>query len=117
MAPSETATFRIRTADVRVNSRNHFYTSTHSPAELQRSSGKLLLCPSVPDFCLICDSAMSSGEETQTAVSRLNAGVLEPLKSMFVGKDEIIDLLGVCQVVGENLFLHGPPGTAKSALV
>ncbi len=60
---------------------------------------------------------MSSGEETQTAVYRLNAGVLEPLKSMFVGKDEIIDLLGVCLVVGENLFLHGPPGTAKSALV
>lgn len=60
---------------------------------------------------------MSSGEETQTAVSRLNAGVLEPLKSMFVGKDEIIDLLGVCLVAGENLFLHGPPGTAKSALV
>lgn len=60
---------------------------------------------------------MSSGEETQTAVSRLNAGVLEPLKAMFVGKDEIIDLLGVCLVAGENLFLHGPPGTAKSALV
>lgn len=50
-------------------------------------------------------------------VDRLNEGVLEPLKSMFVGKDEIIDLLGVCLVAGENLFLHGPPGTAKSALV
>ena len=42
--------------------------------------------------------------------------MLEPLKSMFVGKDEIIDLLGVCVVAVENLFLHGPPGTAKSAL-
>ncbi len=60
---------------------------------------------------------MSSDQDSQTAVSRLNAGVLEPLKSMFVGKDEIIDLLGVCLVAGENLFLHGPPGTAKSALV
>jgi MoxR-like ATPase len=35
----------------------------------------------------------------------------------FVGKDEVIDLLGVCLVAGENLFLLGPPGTAKSALV
>ena len=39
------------------------------------------------------------------------------MKSVFVGKDEIIDLLGICLVAGENLFLHGPPGTAKSALV
>src|SRR5262245_1516297 len=39
------------------------------------------------------------------------------MKDAFVGKDEIIDLLGVCLVAGENLFLLGPPGTAKSALV
>jgi MoxR-like ATPase len=43
--------------------------------------------------------------------------VLAPMKRAFVGKDEIIDLLGVCLVAGENLFLLGPPGTAKSALV
>ena len=43
--------------------------------------------------------------------------VLVPMKSVFVGKDEIIDLMGVCLIAGENLFLHGPPGTAKSALV
>lgn len=60
---------------------------------------------------------MPSDQKSQTAVSRLNTGVLEPLKSMFVGKDEIIDLLGICLVAGENLFLHGPPGTAKSALI
>lgn len=36
---------------------------------------------------------------------------------MFVGKDEIIDLLAVALVSRENLFLLGPPGTAKSALV
>ena len=48
---------------------------------------------------------------------RLVHEVLDPLKSAFVGKDEIIDLMGVCLVAGENLFLHGPPGTAKSALV
>lgn len=47
----------------------------------------------------------------------LVTGVLEPLKRSFVGKDEIIDLMGVCLVAGENLFLLGPPGTAKSALV
>src|SRR5688500_13155989 len=43
--------------------------------------------------------------------------VLAPMKQAFVGKDEIIDLLGICLVAGENLFLLGPPGTAKSALV
>ena len=39
------------------------------------------------------------------------------MKQAFVGKDEVIDLLGVCLVAGENLFILGPPGTAKSALV
>src|SRR5690349_24218586 len=48
---------------------------------------------------------------------RLNADVLDPMKRSFVGKDEIIDLLGLCLVARENLFLLGPPGTAKSALV
>jgi len=48
---------------------------------------------------------------------RLDAEVLGPMKQSFVGKDEIIDLLGLCLVGGENLFLLGPPGTAKSALV
>src|SRR5438477_3396527 len=48
---------------------------------------------------------------------RLVADVLTPMKRAFVGKDEIIDLMGVALVAGENLFLLGPPGTAKSALV
>lgn len=48
---------------------------------------------------------------------RLVQGVLDPLKRAFVGKDDVIDLLGVALVAGENLFLLGPPGTAKSALV
>lgn len=48
---------------------------------------------------------------------RLATDVLASLKTAFVGKDEIIDLLGVCLAGGENLFLLGPPGTAKSALV
>lgn len=48
---------------------------------------------------------------------RLRQGVLEEMKRAFVGKDEIIDLLGICLVGGENLFILGPPGTAKSALV
>jgi MoxR-like ATPase len=49
--------------------------------------------------------------------SRLATDVLEPMKRDFVGKDEIIDLLGICLIGGENLFLLGPPGTAKTALV
>ena len=48
---------------------------------------------------------------------RLSEDVLGGMKQAFVGKDEIIDLLGVCLVGGENLFVLGPPGTAKSALV
>lgn len=48
---------------------------------------------------------------------RLEQEVLAPLKQAFVGKDEIIDLLGVSLAARENLFLYGPPGTAKSALV
>ncbi|KIC92614.1 AAA family ATPase [Flavihumibacter solisilvae] len=43
--------------------------------------------------------------------------VLDYLKKTFVGKDEIIDLLGISMVARENLFLLGPPGTAKSAIV
>ncbi|MBL8819488.1 MAG: AAA family ATPase [Planctomyces sp.] len=48
---------------------------------------------------------------------RIRSELLEKVKSEFVGKDEAIDLLGLCLVAGENLFLLGPPGTAKSALV
>lgn len=43
--------------------------------------------------------------------------LLQSLKTTFVGKDDIIDLLGIALIAGENLFLLGPPGTAKSALV
>jgi MoxR-like ATPase len=49
--------------------------------------------------------------------TRLAGEVLAPMKRAFVGKDEIIDLLGLCLIGGENLFILGPPGTAKSALV
>ncbi len=43
--------------------------------------------------------------------------VLSSMKSTFIGKDEIIDLLGITLVARENAFLLGPPGTAKSAIV
>ncbi|MGY6648575.1 AAA family ATPase [Wenyingzhuangia sp. IMCC45574] len=43
--------------------------------------------------------------------------VLNHVKETFVGKDHIIDLLGICLIAQENLFLYGPPGTAKSAIV
>lgn len=45
------------------------------------------------------------------------ASVLQHLKEKFVGKDDIIDLMGICLVARENIFLLGPPGTAKSALI
>jgi len=43
--------------------------------------------------------------------------ILQHLKDQFVGKDDIIDLMGICLAGRENLFLLGPPGTAKSAMV
>src|SRR5215217_4096701 len=49
-------------------------------------------------------------------VDTLNA-VLHHLKQTFIGKDDIIDLMGIGLVGRENLFLYGPPGTAKSAMV
>jgi MoxR-like ATPase len=47
----------------------------------------------------------------------LRREVIEPLKGRFVGRDEVIDLIALAVVAGEHLFLYGPPGTAKSALI
>ncbi|KAA3440711.1 AAA domain-containing protein [Rufibacter hautae] len=49
-------------------------------------------------------------------IDKLNA-VLSYIKHSFIGKDEIIDLLGISLLAKENMFLLGPPGTAKSAIV
>ncbi|MGN6494841.1 MAG: AAA family ATPase [Agriterribacter sp.] len=49
-------------------------------------------------------------------VEKLNE-VLQFVKHAFIGKDEIIDLLGVSLIARENAFLLGPPGTAKSAII
>src|SRR5271165_5940477 len=57
---------------------------------------------------------MTGSEDT---VNRLRAEVVEPLKRRFVGRDEVIDLIALAVVAGEHLFLHGPPETAKSALI
>jgi len=51
-----------------------------------------------------------------TAIEKLNK-VLHYTKESFVGKDEIVDLLGVSVIARENAFLLGPPGTAKSAII
>ncbi len=44
-------------------------------------------------------------------------GVIDRLKTQFVGRDEVIDLIALALVAGEHLFLLGQPGTAKSALI
>src|SRR5438552_11716173 len=54
---------------------------------------------------------------SETVVARLRAEVIDPLKQRFVGRDEVVDLIALAIVAGEHLFLHGPPGTAKSALI
>lgn len=43
--------------------------------------------------------------------------ILDFLKKSFVGKDEVIDLLGISLIARENAFLLGPPGIAKSAII
>jgi MoxR-like ATPase len=47
----------------------------------------------------------------------LEEGVIRPLKERFVDRGEVIDLIALALVAGEHLFLYGPPGTAKSALI
>ena len=59
---------------------------------------------------------MHANYDAQNDVIRLNE-VLAHLKTLFIGKDDIIDLMGICLASRENLFLLGPPGTAKSAVV
>lgn len=55
-------------------------------------------------------------EKHAALIDNLNS-ILQHLKEKFVGKDDIIDLMGICLAGRENLFLLGPPGTAKSAMV
>ena len=50
-------------------------------------------------------------------VTSLRRDVIDVLKRRFVGRDEVIDLIALALVAGEHLFLYGPPGTAKSALI
>jgi MoxR-like ATPase len=54
---------------------------------------------------------------SDSTVARLRAEVIDPLKQRFVGRDEVIELIALAVVAGEHLFLHGPPGTAKSAII
>jgi MoxR-like ATPase len=53
----------------------------------------------------------------ESLVHRLQHEAIGPLKQRFVGRDEVVDLIALAVVAGEHLFLHGPPGTAKSALI
>src|SRR6201992_2955135 len=54
---------------------------------------------------------------SEATLERLRREVVEPLKGRFVGRDEVVDLIALASVAGEHLFLYGPPGTAKSALI
>lgn len=60
---------------------------------------------------------MTISPEVSKATERLKA-LRDFLKNdVFVGKDEVIDLLIVCLVAREPMLLVGPPGTAKSDLI
>jgi MoxR-like ATPase len=60
------------------------------------------------------DETLASPEDP---VLRLRQQVTDPLKARFIERDEVIDLIALALVAGEHLFLYGPPGTAKSALI
>jgi MoxR-like ATPase len=60
---------------------------------------------------------MEARPAVDDTVARLRREVVEPIKKRFVGRDEIVDLMVLAAAAGEHLFLHGPPGTAKSALI
>jgi MoxR-like ATPase len=55
--------------------------------------------------------------ESDVQTNRLHRLATDRLKSRFIGRDEVIDLIALAAVAGEHLFLFGPPGTAKSLLV
>lgn len=42
---------------------------------------------------------------------------LDELKDLFVGRDEVIDLLGIGALCHEHVLVIGPPGTAKTRLL
>lgn len=57
---------------------------------------------------------------TTTSTSKrqaLDEHVIRQLKGRFTGRDEVVDLIALAAVAREHLFIHGPPGTAKSALI
>src|SRR5947209_18996737 len=54
---------------------------------------------------------------SDSTVNRLRREVIDPIKQRFVGRDEVVDLIALALTAGEHLFLYGPPGTAKSALI
>ncbi|HZZ81755.1 MAG TPA: AAA family ATPase [Gemmataceae bacterium] len=54
---------------------------------------------------------------SDAVVGNLRRSVIDPLKQRFVGRDEVVDLIALAIVAREHLFLYGPPGTAKSALI
>lgn len=60
---------------------------------------------------------MIETESKLQLAAQFKTRVIDPLKKQFIGKDEVIELLGISLVARENLFILGPPGTAKSALV
>ncbi len=53
----------------------------------------------------------------ETKIAKLRHDVIDVIKRRFVGRDEVVDLIVLASVAGEHLFLHGPPGTAKSAII
>jgi MoxR-like ATPase len=65
----------------------------------------------------VVSASFMSAPDLSSLTLAFQQHITQSLKSTFVGKDDIIDLMSLALIAGENLFLLGPPGTAKSALV
>lgn len=66
---------------------------------------------------LMDNAEINDASEIASLAAHLRTDVLQPIKERLIGKDEIVEVLGVALAAGENAFLLGPPGTGKSALV
>lgn len=63
------------------------------------------------------DHSLDKPGNDESLATRLRRIVIDPIRQSLIGKDEIVEVLAVTLVAGENAFLLGPPGTGKSALV
>jgi MoxR-like ATPase len=61
-------------------------------------------------------TATSLGQDIAILVGTFQAR-LDDVKRHYIGRDDVVDLLGLAALCREHMLLVGPPGTAKSSLL